>query len=81
MNVVAELEEGLFSACCQNGLGTVRGTFGGIMAAELATGTKSERLDRVLSAPKPVKLPPEPIARIGANAVIRWQERKAGAEL
>ena len=81
VNVVAELEEGLFSACCQNGLGTVRGTFGGIMAAELATGTTSERLDRVLSAPKPVKLPPEPIVRIGANAVIRWQERKAGAEL
>ena len=81
VNVVAELDDGLYSACCQNGLGTVRGTFGGMMAAEMAASVTSERLDRVLSAPKPVRLPPEPIARIGANAVIKWQERKAGAEL
>ena len=30
--------------------------------------------------PKPSRLPPEPFARLGANAVIRWQEMRAGRE-
>ena len=81
VNVVEELEPGLFVACCQNGLGTVRGTLTGMLAAELATGTRSDRLDRALAADAPTRLPPEPIARLGANAVLKWQERRAGAEL
>ena len=81
VNVVEELEPGLYAACCQNGLGTVRGTLTGMLAAELATGTRSDRLDRALAADAPTRLPPEPIARLGANAVLKWQERQAGAEL
>ena len=81
VSVVGELEDGLFSACCQNGLGTTRGTLSGMLAAELATGTKSDRLDRALSAPPPTKLPPQLIAKTGARAVLKWQEMKAGAEL
>lgn len=81
VNVVKELEPGLFSACCQNGLGTTRGTLSGILAAELATGTHSERLERNIAAPGPSKLPPRVIAKAGANALLRWQEFKAGAEL
>ncbi len=81
VSVVRELESGLYSACCQNGLGTTRGTLSGLLAAELATGTGSERLDRALSAPEPSKLPPAFIARPGATALLKWQEMKAGAEL
>ncbi|SHH45419.1 Glycine/D-amino acid oxidase [Cognatiyoonia sediminum] len=81
VGVVGELEDGLYCACCQNGLGTTRGTLGGIMAADLATGRGSERLDRALAAEAPSRLPPKPIATSGARAVLKWQEWKAGAEL
>lgn len=75
-----EVDEGLFSACCCNGLGSVKSTLAGKMAAELATGTTSVDLDRYKDRPAPRRLPPEPIATIGARARIRWQEMQAGRE-
>ncbi|MFK7752991.1 MAG: NAD(P)/FAD-dependent oxidoreductase [Sedimentitalea sp.] len=81
VSVVRELEPGLFSAFCQNGLGTTRGTLPYKLAAELATNTQSERLDRALDAPQPTKLRPGIISRPGATALLKWQEFKAGAEL
>ncbi len=76
-----EMEEGMFAACCQNGLGTVQGTLAGILAAEQASEHDSQYLQLTLTQKKPMLLPPEPIAAIGANAVIRWGEFKAGREL
>ncbi len=76
-----EVDDGLFSACCQNGLGAARGTLSGMLAAELASGNDSEHLRYMLGQPQPSRLPPEPIASIGAKAVLRWGEFKAGAEL
>ena len=75
-----EVEEGLYSACCENGLGTVKSTLAGMMAADLATGTRSEDLEKYQDQPKPSRLPPEPVAGLGARAVIRWQELRAGRE-
>ncbi len=79
--VFGELETGLFSACCQNGLGTVKGTISGKLIAELACGISSDLLDDMNTAAPPQKLPPEPIASIGAAAVLRWGEYRAGKEL
>lgn len=79
VNVVQELDTGLYAACCQNGLGTTRGTLSGMLAAELATDTPSERLSRALQAPEPTLLPSF-VTRPGAAALLRWQEMKAGAE-
>jgi glycine/D-amino acid oxidase-like deaminating enzyme len=76
-----EVEEGLFSACCQNGLGTTRGTIAGALAAELANGQVSELTHTLASEPAPQTLPPEPFATLGARASIRWGEFRAGAEL
>ncbi|MGI9479008.1 MAG: NAD(P)/FAD-dependent oxidoreductase [Hyphomicrobiaceae bacterium] len=76
-----ELQPGLFAACCQNGLGTAKGTVSGMLAADLASGIASPLLDDMLSQPSPTRLPPEPIAYLGASATIRWGEFKAGAEL
>ena len=76
-----EVEENLVTACCQNGLGTAKGTHAGMLAAELATGHRSELLDGLLGEAPPQALPPEPLAWLGANAVIRWGEMKAGLEL
>ncbi|MEM7596383.1 MAG: FAD-binding oxidoreductase [Pseudomonadota bacterium] len=75
-----EVEDGLYSACCQNGLGTAKGTTLGMAAAELASGTPSWIVDHLLAQEAPQKLPPAPIAALGANAVIRWGEWRAGLE-
>lgn len=75
-----EIEEGLFSACCENGLGTVKSTLAGVMAVDLATGTKSSMLDEFGTQPAPQRLPPPPLAYVGINSVIRWQELRAGRE-
>jgi len=76
-----EVEPGLFAAGCQNGLGAARGTYTGIMAAELASGEASENLTRFSNQALPSRLPMEPIASIGAIATLRWGEFKAGREL
>ena len=75
-----EVEDGLYSACCQNGLGTAKGTTLGMAAAELASGVPSWIVDHLLAQDAPKKLPPAPIAALGANAVIRWGEWRAGLE-
>lgn len=76
-----ELEPGLHSACCQNGLGTVRGTLSGMLAAELAAGHDSPLVDAMLAGEPPARLPPEPFARVGARAVLRWKEIRAHEDL
>ncbi|WP_298836856.1 FAD-binding oxidoreductase [uncultured Roseobacter sp.] len=81
VQVVGELEPGLWSACCQNGLGTARGTLAGMLAAEAANGVTSAALERMRQAEAPKKLPPGLIARAGAAARLRWGEWRAGAEL
>ncbi len=75
-----ELESGLYSACCQNGLGASHGTLHGKLIAELACGRASDSLDVVLQKPPPQKLPPEPFASIGARIATRWGQIKAGRE-
>lgn len=78
---LGEVDDGLYSACCQNGLGTAKGTLHGMLMAELASGQPSDLLDDVLNQPRPSRLPPEPIAWLGANATLKWSEYKAGREL
>ncbi|MEM8948005.1 MAG: FAD-binding oxidoreductase [Pseudomonadota bacterium] len=75
-----EIEKNLFAACCQNGLGTTKGTLAGMLAAELATRSNNPMIEDMLAFDQPQRLPPEPLAWLGANAVMRWKERKAGAE-
>ncbi len=75
-----EIEQGLYSACCENGLGTVKSTLAGMMAADLATGTHSEHLEKYEKQPEPSRLPPAPFTWLGINSVIRWQELRAGRE-
>ncbi len=80
VHAFGEVEPGLYSACCQNGLGAARGTFAGIMAARLAARVPCPVLDRFLVQEQPQPVPPEPLAWIGANAYLRWKEWRAGAE-
>ncbi|NNK77481.1 MAG: FAD-binding oxidoreductase [Litoreibacter sp.] len=75
-----ERDKGLFLACCQNGLGTAKGTLSGMLAAELASGHNSKMLRQFMAAEDPERLPPEPLTWIGANATMRWGEMRAGKE-
>ena len=76
-----EVAPNLYSACCQNGLGTAKGTLAGMAAAEFATEGKTELVSAFLEEDKPRKLPPGPLDRIGATAMMRWSEFRAGKEL
>jgi glycine/D-amino acid oxidase-like deaminating enzyme len=76
-----EVDAGVISACCQNGLGTAKGTLAGMAAAELATRSNAPLAAELLDTEAPRRLPPEPLAWLGANATMRWREHKAGREL
>ncbi len=80
VSVMRQVEEGVFAACVQNGLGTARGTLSGIAAAELAMGETSDITAFFADEVAPKKLPPEPFATMGANTYLRWKEWRAGAE-
>jgi len=76
-----EYEENLFAACCQNGLGTAIGTLSGMAAAEKAMGQKTRAVEFLENQKLPAKIPPEPLATIGANIRFRWGQYKADKEL
>ncbi|MEO0358269.1 MAG: FAD-binding oxidoreductase [Pseudomonadota bacterium] len=82
-NVAAfgQVDRDLYAACCQNGLGAAKGTLHGMLAADLASDVPSPLLDQVLAEDAPKPLPPRPMAWLGANALMRWGEFKAGREL
>ncbi|MEQ8902089.1 MAG: FAD-binding oxidoreductase [Roseovarius sp.] len=80
VSVMREVEPGLYAGCVQNGLGTARGTLTGMGAAELACGETSAITRHFTAEAEPKRLPPQPFAEIGANAVLRWKEWRAGAE-
>jgi glycine/D-amino acid oxidase-like deaminating enzyme len=78
--VMRELEPGLFSACVDNGLGTVRSTLTGIGAADLVMNQQSETSAHFLAEAEPSKIVPSPFAEIGANLYFRWKEWLAREE-
>jgi glycine/D-amino acid oxidase-like deaminating enzyme len=80
VSVMRRLDEGLFSGCVQNGLGTARGTLTGIGAAELACGVDSDITRHFAVEAQPRRLPPQPFQQIGANAVLRYKEWRARNE-
>jgi glycine/D-amino acid oxidase-like deaminating enzyme len=80
VSVMRQLDDGLYSGCVQNGLGTTRGTLTGIGAAELACGETSAITRHFGAEQPPKKLPPQPFQQIGANALLRYREWRAKAE-
>ncbi|WP_299348392.1 FAD-binding oxidoreductase [uncultured Shimia sp.] len=80
VSVAREVHQGVFSGCVQNGLGIARGTLTGIAAAERCLGASSEIADFFEAQDMPKRLPPQPFQQIGANALLRWKEWRAGLE-
>jgi glycine/D-amino acid oxidase-like deaminating enzyme len=79
---IGEQAENLYSACCQNGLGTAKGTIAGIVTAEMASNSTADSLipDYLEESP-PTKLLPEPFMSVGASGYLKYREWRAGKEL
>jgi len=75
-----EVDEGIYSACCQNGLGTAKGTAIGIITAEKISGENTSLIPNFADEELPKKLMPKPLMWISVNSYMRWKELLAGKE-
>ena len=75
-----EVDDGIYSACCQNGLGTAKGTAIGIITAEKISGENTSLIPNFADEELPKKLMPKPLMWIGVNSYMRWKELLAGKE-
>ena len=75
-----EVDEGIYSACCQNGLGTAKGTAIGVITAEKISGENTSLIPNFADEELPKKLMPKPLMWIGVNSYMRWKELLAGKE-
>ena len=78
--VFGEIEDGIFAASVQNGLGASKGILSGVLAAEHAVGETNAFIQDYLQQKAPTRLPPEPFASIGANVYLQFKEWQAGKE-
>ncbi|MEM6577674.1 MAG: FAD-binding oxidoreductase, partial [Pseudomonadota bacterium] len=63
----------IWSAVCQNAVGVTKGTFGGILAADLATGRDNPLIEDMQSLGEPDTLPPRPFLDLGVRARFQWE--------
>jgi len=75
-----EVDEGVYSACCQNGLGTAKGTAIGVITAEKISGTINSLVPDFVDEEAPKKLMSKPLMWFGVNSYMRWKELMAGKE-
>lgn len=78
--VTGRIDRDLYAACVCNGLGTTRSTLTGIAAAETALGHETGVTRFFAAEPEPERLPPPPLAKLGANLFLRWKEWRAHNE-
>ena len=68
-----QLAPNIWSAVCQNAMGVTKGTFGGILAADMACGVDNPLIDDMQSLGEPSRLPPRPFLDIGARGRFMWE--------
>ncbi len=68
-----QIAPGIWSAVCQNAVGVTKGTFGGILAADLATGRDNPLIADMQSLGEPDLLPPRPFLDLGVRARFQWE--------
>jgi len=76
-----EVEKNIFACGCQNGLGTVQGTLGGMLIVDLATNRKNPLAEEMADSEPPRKLYPEPFMTVGVKSRLWWSQQQAGKEL
>jgi glycine/D-amino acid oxidase-like deaminating enzyme len=75
------LAPNLYAAVCQNGVGVTKGTIGGLLAADLATGRDNPLIADMESFGKPSALPPRPFLDLGVQLrfwaeLLRWRSEQ-----
>lgn len=68
-----QLAPNIWSAVCQNAVGVTKGTFGGMLAADMATDRDNPLIEDMLSLGEPSQLPPRPFLDIGVRARFMWE--------
>ncbi len=68
-----QIAPNIWSAVCQNAVGVTKGTIGGILAADMATGRENELIADMQSLGSPSALPPRPFLDIGVRARFFWE--------
>ncbi|WP_120500331.1 FAD-binding oxidoreductase [Roseovarius sp. EL26] len=68
-----QLTPNIWSAVCQNAVGVTKGTFGGILAADMATGRENPLISDMQSLGQPDMLPPRPFLDVGVRARFGWE--------
>lgn len=67
------LAPNIWSAVCQNAVGVTKGTFGGTLAADLASGVDNPLIADMESLGEPSDLPPRPFLDIGVRTRFQWE--------
>lgn len=75
------VDENVFAAVCQNGLGVAKGTLSGMLIADLAAGHDNPLVSNMLAGAVPSKFPPEFITTPAARLTISFREWMAGKNL
>ena len=68
-----QLAPNVWSAVCQNAVGVTKGTFGGMLAADLATQQDNPLIEDMFSLGEPSRLPPRPFLDIGVRSRFMWE--------
>ena len=63
----------VWMSVCQNAVGVTKGTIGGILAADLATGRDNPLIADMESLGQPSDLPPRPFLDFGVRARFWWE--------
>ncbi len=68
-----QLAPNIWTSVCQNAVGVTKGTIGGLLAADMATGRDNPLIADMKSLGTPSRLPPRPFLDLGAHARFRWE--------
>ena len=68
-----KLAPNIWSAVCQNAVGVTKGTIGGLLAADMATGRDNPLIADMESLGAPDQLPPRPFLDLGVRARFAWE--------
>lgn len=70
----------IWSAVCCNAVGVTKGTIGGLLAADLASGRDNPLIADMETLGRPSALPPRPMLDVGVAARMGWELWQARAE-
>lgn len=65
--------DNIWSAVAQNGVGITKGTFSGMLAADLATSQDNPLIQDMIDLGTPNRLPPRPLLDIGVKSRFAWE--------